>query len=91
MELRKKNELMNDIMKLAVEQNQIQEAETDRLLEQLAEENKQLRIMLGIHRENSDPSINEQGVKELKKLESEQLEKKVENLNKMDDEHDSVE
>ena len=82
---------MNDIMKLAVEQNQIQEAETDRLLEQLAEENKQLRIMLGIHRENSDPSIIEQGVKELKKLESEQLEKKVENLNKMDDEHDSVE
>ena len=35
MELRKKNELMNDIMKLAVEQNQLQEAETDKLLEQL--------------------------------------------------------
>lgn len=91
MELRKKNELMNDLMKLAVEQNQLQEAETDRLLEQLVEENKQLRMMLGIHREQNDPSIIELGVKELTKLENEQANKKAESLNKMEEEHDAVE
>ena len=91
MELRKKNELMNDVMKLAVEQSQVQEAEADGLLEQLAEENKQLRMLLGIHRDNNDPSIIEVGVKELTKLENERLDKKVDGLNKMEDDNDAVE
>jgi hypothetical protein len=48
-------------------------------------------MRLGIHRENNDPSIIELGVKELAKLESEQLEKKANASNKTEDENDAVE
>ena len=91
MQVSKKNEMLNDIMKLAVEQSHQMESENDKLLEQLVEENKQLRSLLGIHREHNEKSVIENGVKELQKLEKEQEAKKAGAKNDGDTENDEIE
>ena len=91
MQVSKKNEMLNDIMKLAVEQSHQMESENDKLLEQLVEENKQLRSLLGIHREHNEKSVIENGVNELQKLEKEQEAKKAGAKNDGDTENDEIE
>ena len=44
--------MMNDFMKLAVDENQLMQNQDEQLIEQLYEENQQLRAMLQIHQQS---------------------------------------
>lgn len=62
MKLKAKIEMMSDIMRITVEESQAQQQEQDVLIEELMEENKHLRSLLGIHRENQDEKAIEEGL-----------------------------
>ena len=64
MKLRKKFELFNDFMQLAVEENKLQQKEDEQLIEQLYEENAQLRSLLQIHRESQAKELVEEEMRE---------------------------
>ena len=63
MKLKTKIEMMTDIMRITVEESQAQQKEQDVLIDELMEENKHLRSLLGIHRENQEPKAIEEGLK----------------------------
>ena len=67
------------------------ESENDKLIEQLVEENKQLRSLLGIHREHNDQKVIESGVKELQNIEKEQETKTAAEKTEDDVDNDEVE
>ena len=50
MKLRAKLEMMNDVMQLAVAESQMQQKEDEQLIEQLVQENQELRKVLGVNR-----------------------------------------
>ena len=55
MKLKAKVEMFNDFVQLAVQENQIQQADTDQLIEELMQENRELRSILKIHRDMHNP------------------------------------
>ena len=65
MKLRAKFEYMNDVMKLAVEESQLQQRETNQMIEQLSAENQGLRKLMNIHREHQDQKHIDEGVRML--------------------------
>lgn len=67
------------------------ESENDKLIEQLVEENKQLRSLLGIHREHNDQKVIESGVKELQNIEKEQETKTAAEKTEDDVDNDEME
>jgi hypothetical protein len=71
LKLKAKVELMNDVMKVAVEENMTAAKESDQIIDQLEEENKHLRDLLQIHVDMQNQESISKGMQEL----TEQLEK----------------
>ena len=60
--LAEKVEMMNDIIQLTLQEQQIQQAEDTQLIDQLEEENKKLRELLGLHTKEEDHSEISKGL-----------------------------
>lgn len=69
MKVKEKYEMLSDVMKLAVQDNIVQSQANERLIEQLAQENKELRILMNIHRDNQAAELIQEGVADLDELE----------------------
>ena len=69
MKVKEKYEMLSDVMKLAVQDNIVQSQANERLIEQLAQENKELRILMNIHRDNHAAELIQEGVADLDELE----------------------